>query len=111
MIQTAIDFDAATLRAERGIQESADHADAIEEGWCFQALAMLTAFAAEHAEPFLIEEVRQYAAAHNLPPPPSDKAWGRVARMALSRKRIEKAGYAKAASSNGSPKNLWRKVG
>ncbi len=108
--QVSIDFDAATMAAEKGIQSSADHADADEEGWTFQALGMLTAFAAEHPQPFLIEEARVWAIAKGLPIPDNQKAWGAVTRMAVAKKRIEKCGAAAAASSNHSLKHLWRKV-
>ena len=37
------------MRRDQGIQSSADHADADEEGWTRQALGMLTAYAAAFA--------------------------------------------------------------
>lgn len=106
--QNALSFDAATERAERGIQQSADNANAREEGWTYQALGMLTVFARDAAGPFLIEQARAWAEANGLPVPPSEKAWGAVARMAMARKRIEKCGAAPANSSNRSLKHLWR---
>lgn len=108
--QHRITFDAATERAERGIQQSAEHANAREEGWTFQALGMLTVFAKEADGPFLIEQARAWAESNGLPVPPSEKAWGAVARMAMARRRIEKCGAAPANSSNRSLKHLWRHI-
>lgn len=109
--QIAIDFEAAALAREQGIQQSADHADSIEDGWTRQALGMLTAFAVEVGRPFLIEEARAWSAKHGLPAPINQKAWGAVTRMAVARKRIEKCGAAPAASSNLSLKHQWRAYG
>jgi hypothetical protein len=123
--QLAIDFDAAAESSpdfesrcprpvrrqsearELGMQQSVDHADDVESGWRFQALAHLVAFAKSVGRPFLIEEARAYASAHGLPEPPTAKAWGAVTRLAVTKKRIEKAGAAPAASSNLSLKHTW----
>ena len=109
-MQGVLDFDAATMRRDQGIQSSADHADADEEGWTRQALGMLTAFANLAQGAFLIEEARVWAIHCGLPPPDEPRAWGAVTRMAVARKRIEKVGWAKARSSNCSPKFLWRAI-
>jgi hypothetical protein len=108
--QVSIDFDAATMRAEKGIKDSADHADAVEAGWTYQALAYLRQFISTPREPFLIEDLRAWAESNGLPAPANNKAWGKVTRMAVSRKLIEKAGAAAAVSSNHSLKHLWRRV-
>lgn len=108
MNQLALDWDQATLRRDQGIQSSADHADADEEGWTRQALGMLVAFASEQKEPFLIEKARAWAIEHGLPQPDEQRAWGAVTRMAIARGRIEKVGSAEAMSSNRSLKHTWR---
>lgn len=105
----AIDFTDAMDRRDLGVQRAVDHANREESEWSGQALGMLTAFAAEATGPFLIEEVRPWAEARGLPPPPDTRAWGGVTRRAAAKKRIVKAGYGSAASSNCSPKVLWRK--
>lgn len=105
--QLAIDFDAAIARRELGIQQSAEHANQAEDEWTGQALALLTAFALQVGRPFLIEEARAYAEVNGLPAPPDARAWGYVARKAYAKKRIDKVGFAPAASSNCSPKVQW----
>lgn len=103
-------LDLALERKERGMQQAADHANAVELEWTGQALGMLTAFAAEVGRPFLIEEARAWAEAHGCPLPPTSKAWGPVAKTAERKGRIAKCGAAPANSSNRSLKHLWRKV-
>lgn len=106
--QLPIDFTAARERAEAGIESSGQHADDVEGGWRLQAMAMLTAFATQVGRAFVIEEAREWAAKHGLPAPPDARAYGSVVRLARSRGRIRKVGYAPTASSNGSPKCLWQ---
>jgi len=103
-----IDFTAATEARDLGVQRSADHANRVESEWTGQALGMLTAFARQAGGPFLIEQARAWAEAQGLPPPPDARSWGAVARRAAAKKRIEKVGFAPAASSNCSPKVQWR---
>lgn len=98
----------AMERKEAGMQQAADHANAVESEWTGQALGFLTLFAAEASAPFLIEEVRPWAEARGCPKPPSTKAWGPVAKRAEAKGRICKAGARPANSSNRSLKHLWR---
>lgn len=107
MNQLALDLNAAMERADRGIESSGAHADRVEDGWRYQALALLTAFAREIGRSFVVEEARAYAEKHGLPDPPDARAYGSVVRLARAKGRIRKVGYAPAASSNGSPKCLW----
>jgi hypothetical protein len=104
----ALDFDAATAARDLGIQRAATRANKVESEWTGQALGMLTAFAAQAGGPFLIEQARAWAEAQGLPPPPDARSWGSVARTAAAKRRIEKVGFAPAASSNCSPKVQWR---
>ena len=108
--QLDIDFTKARERAEQGIESSGAHADAVESGWRFQALALVTAFANEIGRPFVVEEARAYAEKRGLPDPPDARAYGSVVRLARAKGRIRKVGYAPTASSNGSPKCLWEKA-
>lgn len=109
--QLSIDFTRAMAARESGIERSGQHADDVESGWRHQALALVVAFAIGHPEPFLIEQAREYAEKHGLPKPPDPRAWGAVARLAQAKRRIYKVGFAAAASSNCSPKVLWRACG
>jgi len=105
-----LDLTLAIERKQAGMQQAADHANAVESEWTGQALGFLTAFAAEVGRPFLIEEVRPWAEAHGCPKPPTDKAWGPVAKRAEAKGRIRKAGAKPANSSNRSLKHLWEKA-
>lgn len=104
----AIDFTAAMDRRDVGIERAVTHANNTESEWSGQALGLLAAFAVEVGRPFLIEEVRPWAEAKGLPPPPDGRAWGAVTRRAAAKKRIQKVGAAAAASSNCSLKVLWQ---
>ncbi len=109
--QLHIDFTTAMNKRDLGIERAGQHADRIEDGWTYQALGMLTAFSRQATGPFLIEEARAWAEKQGLPPPPDARSWGAVARRAAAKHRIEKVGYAPAASSNCSPKVQWRSCG
>jgi hypothetical protein len=102
------DFTAALEKRDQGVERSVDHANRVESEWSGQALGHLVAFALETKRPFLIEEVRPWAEARGLPPPPDGRAWGAVTRRAAAKKRIQKVGAAAAASSNCSLKVLWQ---
>lgn len=107
--QAVIDFEAAMAARDVGIERAVAHADAVESQWSGMALGMLVAFVNEAAGPFLIEEARAWAEAHELPPPPDARSWGAVTRRAAAKRLIRKVGFRAAASSNCSPKVLWEK--
>ena len=108
--QSVLDFTAAMDARDRGIERAVAHADAVESQWSGMALGMLVAFVKEADGPFLIEEARAWAEAHELPPPPDARSWGAVTRRAAAKRVIRKVGYGPAASSNCSPKVLWEKA-
>lgn len=100
----------AQTRAEIGMERAAQHADRVDPGWCERALQALTEFARGQEGAFTIETARFVLTANGLPPAPEERAWGYVTRAA------SKAGVivmtdrmAKAVTSNGSPKPLWRR--
>lgn len=109
--QAEIDFTAAQEARDAGIERSGAKADRQESGWRHQAMALLVAFAGEVRRPFLVEEARAWSEARGLPAAPDSRAWGSVVRLAKSKRRIEKTGFAPAASSNCSPKCLWQATG
>ncbi len=99
----------ARSRAERGIKSSADHAG---REWQDQAVAAARLFVRWNergygGEPFTMEEVREWASIR-IDDPPDLRAWGAVTRRLKSEGIIRPTGgYAKAASSNLSPKPLY----
>ena len=85
------------------VQHAADDAVA---SWTEQAATYLRDYArATHGQPFLIEDAAEVS---RLPSPPNAKAWGPAAQLAARRGWIVTAGYARARTSNRSPKTLWR---
>jgi hypothetical protein len=105
------DLFAARRRGLDGARRAADHADRMREAWTATAVAWVRLFVSSRVgRPFLAEEVRAGALEWGLDAPPDGRAWGHVMRRAQRDGLIAAAGYAAAASSNGSPKVLWRKA-
>jgi hypothetical protein len=114
MQQTAINFEAAAARADAGIERAARKADRASPEWVDKAAEMLRIGAcilgAQLPGEFTVEHLRALTD-KALPQPPDKRAWGAATRVATSRGFIERipGRYAAAASSNGSPKPLYRK--
>lgn len=62
---------------ELGIYKAVAHADSVYEDWSDNAFKILKEFVRFHDEPFMCEDVRQYANNY-LPAPPNDRAWGAI---------------------------------
>jgi hypothetical protein len=98
----------AKKRRDSGIWQAVERADREVDNWSADALGLTQRFAVQHAHrPFLTEEVREWARLHGLPQPPDGRAWGAVMQRAARAGYIMQMGYAKARSSNLSPKVLW----
>ena len=106
----------ARARGDLGIERSAANADRLTAGWVDQAAnvlrigaCMLEAQGALFSE-FTIERIRAMTG-NAVPKPPDERAWGAATRVATSRGYIERipGKFAAAASSNGSPKPMYRK--
>jgi hypothetical protein len=109
MTQLSIDFVAAEDRALSGMSRAADRADRANPGWTDQALTLLRSAARMMEAPFTIEAVRLVIEPF-LPTPTDGRAWGAVTQAAIRAGVIEPTGeFARAASSNGSPKMLYRR--
>ena len=101
----------ARARAEVGIARSADRNEGANAGWCGMAVEHLRRFVSNQHGLFTIEQARGVIAAE-LPAPTDGRAWGAVTRQAVALRYIEKTKLtAPAASSNASPKPLWKKGG
>lgn len=114
MNQLALNFEAARTRGDLGAERAAHRAERNSPGWIDVAAEKIRDYvrldAAGMAMDFTIEKARQWAADKNLPAPPDARAWGHVTRRAVKLGYIVETGeYAPAASSNGSPKRLYRK--
>lgn len=101
---------AARARADSAIQQAADATERRVEGWCESACERLREFARGQSGIFTVELAR-LAFASALPAPHDLRAWGQVTRMATSRGYIQRVHgeYFSAASSNGSPKPVYRR--
>lgn len=106
--QTVIDFAAARERCETGIAKATEHAESDSPGWSDHAYALLRQFALQETTPWTCEQFRVWAYSRGLNKPDNERCFGSVTRRALSAKFVEKAGYAPAASSNGSIKPTYR---
>ena len=95
---------------EQGMQAAhaaADRAERLDPGWIANAVDEVRAFAQRFAGPFTIEQARLHCSP--LPKGADARAWGAITQAAMRRGYIEKTGeYAPVASSNGSPKPLYR---
>lgn len=101
----------AKARADIGIQRSVDKNETLNPGWCEAACeALRRAVAHNSGGVFIIEHLRAVIE-KELPAPSDKRCWGQVTRMAVSRGYIErvKGQYFPAASSNASPKAVYRR--
>lgn len=111
--QLALDFTAAKTRGDLGAERAAHRAERTEPGWinrAAEAVRDVVKFAGfVVGDQFTIEQVRACVGCA-LSEPPDARAWGHVTRRAVQLGYIEPTGgYAPAASSNGSPKRLYRR--
>ena len=103
MMQMEIALD----RGHSAARAAAEKAEEVAPGWTQIAAIQVLRFAQKATEPFTIEQAR---AECMLTPAGADaRSWGHVTRLAVRKGWIEPTGeYAPAASSNGSPKRLYR---
>lgn len=111
--QGAFEFEAAQTRLDLGIERSAARADRASPGWVDRAVAELALFAALNIiDEFTIEDARAALKLRGKLEDPTDgRAWGQVTRRAVMLGWIQRVpGKFKAAvSSNGSPKQVYRR--
>lgn len=100
--QLTLDF--VRSRRDDGIERAAMSSGA---AWQDKALASVRDYAQSN-ELFLTESVR--FAVPQLDAPPDLRAWGQVMRRAAKEGICERVGFARAKSSNLSPKPLWRSL-
>jgi hypothetical protein len=98
--QLSIDFDAATMARDKGIETSRAHTEAEIPEWSALALAELRRWiVSTGATEFLLEDVR-LACERNVPIPPDKRAWGHVVLRAYKAGWIRKAGLRVKKSAN-----------
>jgi hypothetical protein len=98
----------ARKRRDRGLERVLTHAENVLTGWNMAADQVLDEYLVSIAGgTFLAEQFRQYAEC-KVGAPPDARAWGGPIRRAAIAGRIERVGWGMAASSNNSPKALWK---
>ena len=98
----------ARKRRDRGLERALTHAENIALGWNIAADAALAKYLETiGAGTFLAEQFVAWAR-RVVGSPPDPRAWGGPIQRAARAGRIVRVGYAPAASSNCSPKALWR---
>lgn len=116
MTQLALNFEAARSRGDLGAERAANKAERAAPGWIDAAAERVRDFTRHNllgmTGEFTVETAREWAASMGFKAPDGAdaRAWGHVTRLAVRLGYIEPTGgYAPAASSNGSPKRLYRK--
>lgn len=101
---------AAKKRAELGMGRAAGGAEACSPGWVAAAVLRLRAFAKAQVGVFSIEQARTVLS-EELPEIFDQRAWGKATSDAHRLGYIEPVPrtFIPAASSNGTPKQAWRK--
>lgn len=101
----------AQARADTGMKRAEEHVERIEPGWCELACDAVRRYSSVQHGVFTLEMLR-LVMEKELPPVPEKRVWGVVTRMAIKRGLIErvKGQYFPAASSNNSPKAVYRAV-
>lgn len=100
----------AIEKRDAGISLAEDHADAVSAGWAARAYQILLEFIKEYHNPFMVEELRAYAAVVDFEAPPSNRAWGAVILRAVKNGLVVSAGYNLTSNpkSHRTPARLWR---
>jgi hypothetical protein len=108
MTQLSLNLEHARTRGDLGAERAGNRAERKEHGWIDRAAEAVRDFARDQGLlSFTIEEAR---AEFKAPDGTDLRAWGAVTRRAVVLGYIVATdGYAPAASSNGSPKRLYRK--
>lgn len=101
----------AIAEMEAGIQQAVDNADARTPEWSAKAYSLLEKFLIFRTGAFRCEEFRQWCEGR-LMPPPHDRAFGGVIRMAARNKIIRQVGFDKTENPKAHRANcaLWIKA-
>ena len=102
--------DMRVVRNSSTISSTLAAADRTAPGWSERAYDAIRRFAAGQAGAFTIEMLREVVAAE-IDPPHDLRAWGPITKKAMRKDVIQlvRGATAPAASSNGSPKPLYKR--
>jgi hypothetical protein len=100
---------AADHRRIEGMNRARKHAEREMKSWRLLGMVALEKFLVLRAgQPFLAETFVEWAKQNGVPLPPDGRAWGSVFSSARKLEIIVKVGVGLAATSNLSPKPMWR---
>lgn len=108
---TIKDMAQALAARDAGISSSAEHAESDAPGWsqrAYQAIVNNRSLKFYESFGFSMESARESSYEAGLDRPVEERAWGAVTQRLLRDGIIEPVGYAKVASSHGSPKRTYR---
>lgn len=111
-MQAQLDFTAAENSKNAGMLLAEEHANRKISGWSNAATSYLKGFLSIHSEPFLAEEVREYAKVNGLEDAPSQRAWGGVMTRAARAGIIKNIGFRLTTNpvAHRTPATLWCKA-
>lgn len=103
-------FESSRARDE-GIERAKAHADEVSKDWSERAGKLLIEFMEHHVGPFMVEELRSYAALVDFDLPAHSRAWGGVIRSAAFKGLVERVGIQNTSSvkSHRTPASVWVK--
>ena len=109
MLQLTMWDTETRIRRDDGINRAVKHANCVDPHWSDSAYDLLVAFLVFHPNPFLTEDVREYAEQHGVPIPPSKRAWGGIVIRAAKEGLIKKIGYRNTTNpkSHATPATEW----
>jgi hypothetical protein len=110
-----LDAFAAKKAGDAGLQQAEDNANKKQDGWVDHAYSFFLQwlFKKPVGFEFMLEDVRVAATSiATLQKPPSERAWGGIARRALRDKLIIHAGHGKTKNklAHGTPASIWKKL-
>lgn len=112
-MQQEIDFSPAENGKQAGMLLAEDNANRKISGWSNSAMSYLVGFLSMRGnEPFLAEDVREYAKAHGLEDAPSQRAWGGVMTRASRKGIIRSVGFGLTTNpaAHRTPATRWCKA-
>lgn len=112
MTNVQLNIFQSSANRDEGIALAIDHADSNPVKWSDSAYEFLKKFLSNHNGPFMVEEIRSYAALMDFPLPPNARAWGGIIVRAAGDGIVERCGYQQTRNvkAHRTPAALWRQI-
>lgn len=108
-MQLELNYSAARIARDAGMQRALDHAERVAPEWKHQAYTFLIAYAKTHAE-FISEDVGDAYEAAGLPMPPTRRAFGALYVKAAREGFIKQCGLGRSRLRHASVCLRWRSL-